>query len=94
MQLTIEVWLEDKPGALMRVAGILTAKGCNIVSLKVEPDASRPESSRMLLVAEVEARLQAKVIKEIDRLVNVLQAVDVSATGSDAAPAGAKWSAC
>lgn len=81
MRQTIEVWLENKPGALMRVAGILTAKGGNIIFLKLETDETRPAVSHMLLVAEVEARLQVKVVKEINRLVNVLRAVDVSDQG-------------
>lgn len=78
MRQMIEIWLEDKPGALMRVAGILTAKGCNITSLKVEPDRRRPAIAHMLLVADVEGRLRLKVVKEINRLVNVLRAVDIS----------------
>lgn len=41
MQQIIRVWLENKPGALMRVAGILTAKGSNIESLTVMPDDRR-----------------------------------------------------
>jgi acetolactate synthase-1/3 small subunit len=78
MQLTVNVWLEDKPGALMRVAGILTAKGSNIRSLNVAPDPWKEGFSRMTLVADVEERLHAKVVSEINRLVNVLHAVDVS----------------
>lgn len=78
MQLTVNVWLEDKPGALMRVAGILTAKGCNIRNLNVSPDPWKEGFSRMTLVADVEERLHAKVVNEINRLVNVLLAVDVS----------------
>jgi len=81
MQQTIEVWLENKPGALMRVAGILTAKGGNITFLKLETDETRPAISHILLVADVETRLQAKVVKEINRLVNVLKVVDVSDKG-------------
>jgi acetolactate synthase-1/3 small subunit len=81
MRQTIEVWLEDKPGALMRVAGVLTAKGCNITSIKVEPARKPRAASHMLLVADVEPRLQVKVLKEINRLVNVLRAVDISDKG-------------
>ena len=39
MDQVIQVRLENKPGALMRVAGILTATGTNIESLVLSPDA-------------------------------------------------------
>jgi acetolactate synthase-1/3 small subunit len=77
MQQTIQLWLENKPGALMRVAGILTAKGINIEALSVSPDPSH-DISQMVIVADVELRLRARVLNEINRLVNVLLAIDVS----------------
>jgi acetolactate synthase I/III small subunit len=86
MQQTIQVWLENKPGALMRVAGILTAKGINIEELSVSRDPS-PDISRMIIVANVELRLRARVLNEINRLVNVLLATDVS-DQTKSAPAG------
>ena len=76
MHQTIVIWLENKPGALMRVAGVLTAKGCNIESLNVSPDAWQDGISRMTVVAEVEPRLRARVLSEMNRLVNVLFAGD------------------
>jgi acetolactate synthase-1/3 small subunit len=77
MQQTIQLWLENKPGALMRVAGILTAKGINIETLSVSPHPAH-DISRMIIVADVELRLRARVLNEINRLVNVLLAIDVS----------------
>ena len=77
MQLTIQGWLEDKPGALMRVAGILAAKGCNIMSLTVAPDPWNGGLSRMIIIADVEERLHVRVINEMNRLVNVLLAMNV-----------------
>lgn len=78
MEQTISVWLENKPGALMRVAGILAAKGCNITSLILEPDPHRPGLSQMTVSADVEPRLRVKVVNEMNRLVNVLEATDIS----------------
>lgn len=75
---TIELRLEDKPGALMRVAGIYTAKGCNIRSLTVTPEPAQGGFSRMIVVAEVEPRLHSRIIAQINRLVQVLEAEDVS----------------
>lgn len=85
MQQTIEVWLEDKPGALMRVAGILTAKGCNIDALSVRPDRLMKGVSRMVIVADVERHLHARILAQMNRLVNVLSAMDFAA-----APSGRK----
>jgi acetolactate synthase small subunit len=45
MRQVIQLWVEDKPGVLMRVAGIITAKGANIYSLALAPDPpAAPES--------------------------------------------------
>lgn len=80
MQQAIEVWLEDKPGALMRVAGILTAKGCNIDALSVKPDRLRMGISRMVIVADVEPHLQPRILAQMNRQVNVLFAGDLADT--------------
>ena len=78
MRQVIQVWLEDKPGALMRVAGILTAKGINIESVIMTPDPFETVASRMIIVADVEPRLRKRVIQEMNRLVNVFLAVDAT----------------
>ena len=82
MQQTIHVWLEDKPGALMRVTGILTAKGSNIEMLTVAPDLRHQGISRMTIQADVEPHLHRRVLNEINRLVNVLHAHDGAITVS------------
>lgn len=79
MRQAIEVELENTPGALMRVAGILTATGTNIETLSVKPLESREGVSILFLVADIEPRLRLRVIQQIDRLINVLRAEDVSA---------------
>jgi len=78
MQQTIQVWGENKPGAVMRVAGIVTAKGCNIELLSVAADPWQPGVSRMILVVETEPRLHVRIVNEMNRLINVLLALDVS----------------
>jgi acetolactate synthase I/III small subunit len=75
---TIRVWVENKPGALMRVTGILTAKGINIQELAVAPLSHNPQISEIRLSAEIEQRFHDRVVKEIDRLVNVLETLDVT----------------
>jgi len=73
----ISLLLENKPGALMRVTGLLTQRGYNIESLTVARTLD-PELSRMTIVVEVEAAQRQQVIKQMNKLINVLQAVDLT----------------
>jgi acetolactate synthase-1/3 small subunit len=73
----ISLMLENKPGALMRVTGLLSQRGYNIESLTVARTLD-PEVSRMTIVVDVEDAQRAQVIKQMNRLINVLQAVDLT----------------
>jgi acetolactate synthase-1/3 small subunit len=73
----ISLLLENKPGALMRVTGVLSARGYNIESLTVART-NDPSLSRMTIVVDVEPHLRRQVIKQMNRLVNVLQAADLT----------------
>jgi len=74
---TISILLENKPGALLRVTGVLSARGYNIESLTVGRTLD-PEVSRMTIVVDVDAALRQQVIKQMNKLVNVLQATDLT----------------
>ena len=73
----ISLLLENKPGALMRVTGLLSARGYNIESLTVARTLD-PELSRMTIVVDVDPKLRAQVIKQMNKLINVLQATDLT----------------
>jgi len=73
----ISLLVENKPGALMRVTGLLSARGYNIESLTVARTTD-PGLSRMTIVVDVEPNLKKQVIKQMNKLINVLQAVDLS----------------
>ena len=73
----ISLLVENKPGALMRVTGLLSARAYNIESLTVARTLD-PELSRMTIVVDVDAALRQQVIKQMNKLVNVLQAVDLT----------------
>jgi acetolactate synthase-1/3 small subunit len=77
----ISLLVENKPGALMRVTGVLSARGYNIESLTVARTLD-PELSRMTIVVDVDAALRQQVIKQMTKLVNVLQATDLTDTPS------------
>ena len=81
MQQTIQIWVDDQPGTLMRVAGILAAKGANIESLTVAQDPTQLGVSRITIRTELEPHLHARVVSQMNRLVNVHLAQDVSQGG-------------
>jgi acetolactate synthase-1/3 small subunit len=73
----ISLLVENKPGALMRVNGLLSARGYNIESLTVARTLD-PDLSRISLVVDIEPSQRAQVIKQMNKLVNVLQAADLT----------------
>ncbi|MDP2999347.1 MAG: acetolactate synthase small subunit [Acidobacteriota bacterium] len=73
----ISLLVENKPGALMRVTGVLSARGYNIESLTVARTLD-PGLSRMTIVVDVDPSLRRQVIKQMNKLVNVLQVSDLS----------------
>ena len=73
----ISLQLENKPGALMRVTGLLTQRGYNIESLTVARTLD-PLLSRMTIVVDVDSLQRAQVIKQMNKLINVLQATDLT----------------
>jgi acetolactate synthase I/III small subunit len=73
----ISLLMENKPGALMRVTGLLSQRGYNIESLTVARTLD-PEVSRMTIVVDVDANLRQQVVKQMNKLINVLQAADVT----------------
>jgi acetolactate synthase-1/3 small subunit len=77
MQQLISILVENKPGALMRVVGVLSARGYNIESLTVARTLD-PELSRMTIVAEVEDQFRPLLIKQIQRLINVVKVQDLT----------------
>ena len=84
----ISLLVENKPGALMRVTGLLTARGYNIESLTVARTLD-PELSRMSIVVDIEPQQRAQVIKQMNKLINVLQATDLTETPGGAPRTGA-----
>jgi acetolactate synthase-1/3 small subunit len=71
------VLVEDKPGALTRVASLFRRLNYNIASLAVG-HSERPGVSRMTLVAEAPADSSQRIAASLYKLVNVLEVDDVS----------------
>ena len=77
MLMTISLLMENKPGALMRVTGLLSQRGYNIESLTVARTLD-PTLSRMTIMVDVDSKLRGQVIKQMNKLINVLQANDLT----------------
>jgi acetolactate synthase-1/3 small subunit len=73
---TLSVLLEDKPGALMRIASMFARRGYNIESLAVGPT-ERDDVSRITLRVDCEERPLGQIEKQMHKLVNVLRVAEL-----------------
>ena len=90
MQRKILVILENKPGALARVVGLFHQRGYNIESLHVDPvkdvenykdieksldlQLQENEVSRLLIATTVSDNLLRQILRQINKLIDVLMA--------------------
>jgi len=77
MRHTISILVENKFGALTRVAGMFSGRGYNIDTLNVGPTHD-PTVSRMTIVTRGDDATVEQIIKQLNKLVDVLKVVDVS----------------
>ena len=77
MKHTLTVLVEDESGALSRIAGLFARRGFNIDSLAVGP-AEAAGRSRLTMVVEGDENTLQQMTKQLDKLVNVLQVLDLS----------------
>jgi acetolactate synthase-1/3 small subunit len=66
------VKVENKPGVLTRVAGLFARRGFNIESLAVAPTDDE-RFSRLTILVDVESAPLEQVIKQLDKLINVVE---------------------
>lgn len=76
MKHTLSVLVENKPGVLARVAELFARRGFNIESLAVGTT-EKPDISRMTIVVDVEEHSLEQVRKQLHKLVNVIEIVDL-----------------
>jgi acetolactate synthase-1/3 small subunit len=74
---TIAVFVENRPGVLMRVASLFSRRGFNIESLTVGPT-ERPEYSRMTIVVRLDSKPVDQVIRQVHKLVPVVEVRELS----------------
>ena len=80
MRHTISVLVENKFGVLTRVAGLFSGRGYNIDTLNVAPT-QEPDTSRMTIVTRGDDATLDQIVKQLNKLVNVLEVVDFRDTG-------------
>src|SRR5512135_2026600 len=80
MRHVISILVENEPGVLSRVSGLFSGRGFNIESLNVA-ETLDPSISRMTLVTGGNEQIVEQIIKQLNKLVNVIKVFDL--TGSD-----------
>ncbi len=73
---TISVLVENKFGVLARVAGMFSGRGFNIHSLNVGPSHDASISRMTLVVNAKDDKVVDQIIKQLDKLVDVIQVID------------------
>lgn len=75
MRHTISILVENKSGALTRIAGMFSGRGFNIDSLNVGPTLDST-ASRMTIVVRGDDKVLEQVSKQLDKLVDVIDVQD------------------
>jgi acetolactate synthase-1/3 small subunit len=78
MRHTISVLVENKFGVLTRIAGMFSGRGFNIDSLNVGPTLD-PTTSRMTIVVRGDDTTLDQVVKQLNKLVDVIDIQDFRA---------------
>lgn len=77
MKHTISILVENEFGALARIAGLFSGRGYNIESLTVAPTLT-PTISRMTIVTIGNDSVIEQIIKQLNKLVNIIKVSDVT----------------
>ena len=73
---TLAVLVENKPGVLTRVAALFARRAFNIKSLAVG-ETEPPEISRMTIIVDADSAPIEQVVKQLNKLINVLKVVEL-----------------
>ncbi|MCZ6801036.1 MAG: acetolactate synthase small subunit [Nitrospirae bacterium] len=76
MEHIISLTLENKSGALSRVAGLFSGRGFNIESVSVSPTMD-PTVSMMTLVTSGDDRIIEQILKQLNKIIDVIKVVDL-----------------
>lgn len=74
---TVGLLVENRPGVLAKIAGLIAAKGYNIESLSVGATHDR-SMSRITLLVRGTTWVIEQAIKQLERLIDVIEVVDLT----------------
>ena len=77
MKHIITALVENKPGVLARIVGLISGRGYNIETLNVGPTQD-PTTSKMTMVVPGDDHVIEQVIHQVGKLVDVIAVVDVT----------------
>ena len=74
-QHTISLLVHNKPGVLIRIALVFARRGYNLESVVVSPGTDK-KFSRMTLVASGDKKTLDQILKQLNKLIDVMHAID------------------
>jgi acetolactate synthase I/III small subunit len=74
---TISALVENHFGVLCRISGLFSSRGFNIDSLSVG-ETEDPKISRMTIVVKGDDRVLEQVVKQLNRLIDVIKVIDIT----------------
>ena len=77
MKHVITAYVENQPGVLARVVGLISGRGFNIESLNVAPT-QEPAVSRLTMTVPGDDRVLEQVTKQLNKLVDVIKVTDLT----------------
>jgi acetolactate synthase-1/3 small subunit len=78
---TLAIIVDNEPGILARIAGLVTARGYNIESLTVSEITHDQAVSRITIVTSASPETLEQIVAQLDRLVPVHKVRDLTAEG-------------
>ncbi len=77
MRHIINAIVENQPGVLARIVGLISGRGYNIETLNVGPSQD-PEVSRMTMTVSGDAHVLEQVTKQLNKMVDVIKVSDLT----------------
>jgi acetolactate synthase I/III small subunit len=77
MKHVITALVENQPGVLARIVGLISGRGYNIESLNVAPTHD-PTASRMTMTVQGDDRVLEQVTKQLNKLIDVIKVADIT----------------
>lgn len=80
MRHIINAIVENQPGVLARIVGVISGRGYNIETLAVAPS-HEPELSRLTMTVRGDSHVLEQVTKQLNKMVNVIKVNDLTTKG-------------